>query len=152
MQRLNTRLRSLVSRLWQTDAPLTAVGLLMLGLLGAALVGIWADPRTITGAPAWLKPAKFAASIAIYTLTLAWVFTYLQAWTRTRRLVSWTTAVVLVVEMAIIVMQAVARHDESFQRRHAARRDAVHRDGREHRAADPRGDRRCRRVVAPEIR
>ena len=34
----------------------------------------------IGGAPAWLKPAKFAASIAIYTLTLAWVFTYLPEW------------------------------------------------------------------------
>ncbi|HEY6362754.1 MAG TPA: hypothetical protein VIX63_16720 [Vicinamibacterales bacterium] len=106
MRRLKTRPGSLVGRLWGTDAPLTAVGLLMLGLLGVALVGIWADPRTITGVPAWLKPAKFAASIAIYTLTLAWVFTYLPAWTRTRRIVSRTTAVVLVLEWAIIAAQA----------------------------------------------
>ena len=106
MHRLHTRLVSLVARLWRTDAPLTAVGLLMLGLLGAALVGIWADPRTITGAPAWLKPAKFAASIAIYTLTLAWLFTYLPAWTRTRRIVGWTTAVVMVLEWVIIAAQA----------------------------------------------
>ncbi len=76
MQHLRTRLLSLLSRLWHTDRPLTAVGLLMLGLLAVALVGLWADPRTVTGAPVWLKPAKFAASIAIYTLTLAWVFTY----------------------------------------------------------------------------
>ena len=47
----------------------------MLAALGASLVGLWVDPRTITGAPAWLKPAKFAASIAIYSLTLAWLFT-----------------------------------------------------------------------------
>jgi hypothetical protein len=106
MHRFPARLVSLVGRLWRTDAPLTAVGLLMLGLLGATLFAIWADPRTITGAPAWLKPAKFAASIAIYTLTLAWVFTYLPAWTRTRRVVGWTTAVVMVLEWVIIAGQA----------------------------------------------
>jgi hypothetical protein len=92
--------------LWQTDRPLTAVGLLMLGALGAAALGLWLDPRAIGGAPAWLKPAKFAASIATYTLTFAWLFRYLGAWPRTRRIVSWTTAVVLVVEFAIIATQA----------------------------------------------
>ena len=106
MQRLKTRLVSLVSRLWAADAPLTAVGLLMVGILGATVVGLWLDPRTVTGAPLWLKPAKFAASIAIYTLTLAWVFTYLPAWTRTRRIVSRTTVVVMLVEITIIALQA----------------------------------------------
>jgi hypothetical protein len=106
MQRLSSRLVSLLTRLWATDAPLTAVGLTMIGLLGVALVGLWIDPRTVTGAPVWLKPAKFAASIAIYTLTLAWVFTYLPAWTRTRRIVGRTTAVVMVLEWAIIALQA----------------------------------------------
>ena len=60
----------------------------------------------ITGAPAWMKPAKFAASIAIYTLTLAWVFTYLPEWPRTRRVVSWVTAVTLLLEIVIIDVQA----------------------------------------------
>ena len=106
MQPLRTRLTSLLERLWLAGAPLTGVGLLMLALLAVSVAGLWADPRTITGAPAWLKPAKFAASIAIYTLTLAWVFTYLAAWTRTRRVVGWTTAVVMVVEWAIIALQA----------------------------------------------
>ena len=64
------------------------------------------DARTITGAPAWLKPAKFAISTAIYMLTLAWVFTWLPDWPRTRRLVGWTTAAVLVLEVAIIDVQA----------------------------------------------
>jgi hypothetical protein len=106
MKRLNTRLNSLASRLWAADAPLTAVGLLMVGLLGASILGLLIDPRIVTGAPAWLKPAKFAASIAIYTLTLAWVFAYLPAWTRTRRIVSRTTVVVMLVEWAIIALQA----------------------------------------------
>jgi hypothetical protein len=92
--------------IWRTNRPLTTTGFLMLGALGVALVGLWLDPRTITGAPAWLKPAKFAASVAIYTLSLAWVFTYLPEWGRTRRFVGWTTAIVLTLEVGIIDAQA----------------------------------------------
>jgi hypothetical protein len=106
MERPLSRWTRLVSTLWRADAPLTATGLLMLVVLVASLVGVLADPRTITGMPAWLKPAKFAASIGIYTLTLAWVFTYLPEWRKTRRLVSWTTTATLLLEEAIIVAQA----------------------------------------------
>jgi hypothetical protein len=91
---------------WTTDAPLTATGLLMFVALAASLAGLWLDPRVITGMPAWLKPAKFAISIAIYALTLVWVFTYLPGWTRTRRVVGWTTAITLVLELVIIDAQA----------------------------------------------
>jgi hypothetical protein len=104
--RATSQISTLIRKLWQTDRPLTATGLLMIGALVAALAGLWIDPRTIGGAPAWLKPAKFGASTAIYSLTLAWLFRYLGAWPRTRRVVSWTTAVVLVLEVAIISMQA----------------------------------------------
>jgi hypothetical protein len=78
----------------------------MLPVLAAAAAGLWLDPRTITGAPAWLKPAKFAASIAIYTWSLAWVFTHIPAWVRTRRIVGGVTFVTMVVEIAIISVQA----------------------------------------------
>jgi hypothetical protein len=93
-------------RLRQGNAPLAVTGVLMLAVLAAALVGMAVDPRIITGAPAWLKPAKFAASIALYTLTLAWVFTFIPDWVRTRRIVGWTTAVAMVLEMVIIGVQA----------------------------------------------
>jgi hypothetical protein len=78
----------------------------MLAALAASLAGLGLDPRMITGAPAWLKPAKFAASIAIYSFTLAWVFTYLPHWPRMRRRVGWTTAVAMFLELAIIDSQA----------------------------------------------
>jgi hypothetical protein len=100
------RLRPLFLTLWRNDAPLTAVGLLMLAVLGASLALVWLDPRQIGGVPAWLKPAKFAASTAIYSLTLAWMFGYLPGWTRTRRVVGWTTALVFVLEVALIDLQA----------------------------------------------
>src|SRR5918994_135172 len=95
-----------IKTLWQTDARLTGVGLFMAALLAATGVALVLDPREILGVPAWMKPAKFAASIAVYTLTLAWVFTYLPEWTKTRRVVSWVTAVTLVLEIVIIDVQA----------------------------------------------
>src|SRR4029453_210391 len=64
------------------------------------------DPRMITGAPAWLKPFKFAISTAVYSLTLAWIFTFLSDRPRIRRVIGWTTAMVFVLEVAIIDAQA----------------------------------------------
>ena len=93
-------------RLWQTSPELVATTVLMLVVLAGAIVGLSIDPRVITGAPAWLKPAKFAVSIAIYTATLAWIFTLLPEWPRTRRIVGWATAAALVIEMLIIGGQA----------------------------------------------
>lgn len=97
---------AMLNRLWRGDRLLTMVGLVNLAALAAFLVGMAVDPRIITGAPAWLKPAKFAASIAIYTLTLAWLFSHLPAWPRIRRIVSWTTAAAMLIELVIIALQA----------------------------------------------
>src|SRR5687768_3140390 len=95
-----------LNRLWLASPPLTAVGILMTVVAGASLVALWIDPRVITGAPAWLKPLKFAASTAIYSLTLAWIFTLFLDWPRLRRSVGWTTAIVFLLEVAIIDIQA----------------------------------------------
>ena len=78
----------------------------MLVAAGASVVGLLVDPRLITGAPAWLKPFKFAISTAVYSLTLAWIFGLLTDWPRVRRVVGWTTAIVFVLEVAIIDAQA----------------------------------------------
>ena len=96
----------MLHRLWTGSAPLTTTGLVMLAVLAGTLIGLAVDPQVITGAPAWLKPTKFAASIAIYTFTLAWVFSLIPEWTRVRRIIGWTTAVTLILEMTLIGMQA----------------------------------------------
>lgn len=106
MPRFLTITRDALARLWHDDRPLTAVGMLMLGVLAATAVGLRVDPRMVGGDPVWLKPAKFAASTAIYSLTLAWLLSYLPDWPRTRRIVSVVTAVVFVVEVGIIAVQA----------------------------------------------
>src|SRR5262245_17394866 len=81
-----------LARLWQASPPLTAAGVVLIVAAGASAVGLLVDPRTITGAPAWLKPLKFAVSTAVYNFTLAWVFTYLTDRPRVRRAVGWTSA------------------------------------------------------------
>ncbi len=100
------RLWAGLTRLRAGSPVLTAGALLMCAALAASLIGMLVDPRTITGAPAWLKPAKFAVSTAIYMLTLAWIFTLLPDWPRMRRIVGWMTAGIFVLEVAIIDLQA----------------------------------------------
>jgi hypothetical protein len=99
-------IRTFVNLLWTASRPLTAVGLGMLVALVASLVMMAIDPRVVGGAPAWLKPAKFAISTAIYALTLAWLFTFLPARSQLTRIVGWGTALILVVEVALIDLQA----------------------------------------------
>ena len=106
MNTVLNRTQTAIATLWRGSAPMTAAGLLMLGMLVLAVVGLAVDPRLVTEVPVWLKPAKFAISTAIYMLTLAWVFTLLPEWPRTRRVVGWLTATVLVLEVAIIDVQA----------------------------------------------
>jgi len=96
----------LLRRAWQLDRPLTGTSLLMLALLPLAAAGLVLDDRLIAGAPAWLKPAKFMASTALYGLTLVWVLSWLESWPRLRRIVSRLTAAVFVIEVAIICLQA----------------------------------------------
>ena len=103
---LVTLIHNGLSRLWRSDKALTASALLMVAALAAFLVGLAVDPRIITGAPVWLKPAKFAASTAIYMFTLAWIFTYLSEWPRLRRVVGLGSAAIFMVEVAIIGLQA----------------------------------------------
>jgi hypothetical protein len=101
-------------RLWQTSPELIATAALMPVVLAGAIVGLVLDHSVITGAPAWLKPAKFAASITIYTVTLAWIFTAIPEWTRTRRVIGWITAITMVIEIAIICTQAFRGRPSHF--------------------------------------
>jgi hypothetical protein len=100
----------LIGTTWQElksrHALLAWSGALMLVfvVLGAALAVF--DSRTVTGLNVWFKPIKFAASISIYLLTMAWYLQYLKpARPRTARVMGTLIAVVMVVEYAAIFMQ-----------------------------------------------
>lgn len=86
-----------------------------LGLLFGLLM--LADPRVIEGAPAWLKPLKFAVSTAIYSVTLAWILTFLPEWPRLARRAGTLTAAVFVVEVALIAFQAARGTTSHFNTR-----------------------------------
>ena len=105
-----------LARLWRTAPLLVVTGGLLAVLILPFGVGLLVDPRVITGAPAWLKPTKFAVSIAIYSVTMAWFFTFIPEWIRTRRLIGWATAFAMVVEMAIIGSQAYRGTTSHFNR------------------------------------
>src|SRR5947209_578018 len=103
---LSNGIRDQLRQLWSDNAPMTTTAILMLAAFVASLAGIVLDHRTITGVPAWLKPAKFAISTAIYLVTVAWLFRYIKIWPRLMAAIGWVLAIVLVLEVGIIDIQA----------------------------------------------
>ena len=87
--------RPLVRSAWLMAALSVLFGVLLL-----------VDPRVVDGAPAWLKPLKFAVSIGLYSATFAWVVRALTGAPRLARLAVTTTVATLLVEMALIGLQA----------------------------------------------
>lgn len=86
--------------------PLIILGGVMIVTLLVALAGLVLDPRMITSAPAWMKPAKFAASILIYAATLWVLLPALADRPVFVRVVSWAVLLGLGLEMALIALQA----------------------------------------------
>ena len=71
------------------------------------LGGIFLDPRILTGVPIWLKPFKFAISLSLYAVTLAWMLTLLP---RRSRVAEWAATVIVAaasIEIVVIVTQAI---------------------------------------------
>lgn len=64
------------------------------------------DERQVMGINPWIKPIKFAISIAIYALTIGWILYEAPLKERMRRGVNWAIASTLVIEIALITMQA----------------------------------------------
>lgn len=93
-------------KLWNTSRIFMTTCLLMLAAFVGSVAGIYLDPRVITGAPAWLKPAKFAISTAIFAATCAWLFQYMSASAKLKRGLEWILSFALVLEVGIIDAQA----------------------------------------------
>jgi hypothetical protein len=81
-------------------AAVTAV--LAVGLLPTMVV----DHRQLLGVSVWLKPWKFAVSITIYSLTVAWMVTLVDRGARLARRAATVAAVALGLEIALITAQA----------------------------------------------
>ena len=86
------RLRRTATRAWASDRLLALLVALMGPTLAVCAIGLAVDPNVITGAPAWLKPAKFSVSIAIYGATLLWLLTLIGGHRRLVRTIGAVTA------------------------------------------------------------
>jgi hypothetical protein len=77
------------------------------GVLAVVLLPAMAlDDRQLLGVSVWLKPWKFAVSIAIYVLTVAWMVTLLHTGARLARAAATLAAVALGIEITLITVQA----------------------------------------------
>jgi hypothetical protein len=95
-----------LQRAWRTNWPLTMLGVAMILVFLAALAGVFIDHRVITGAPAWLKPAKFAVSVSVYCFTFVWLLGFVESHPRLARFAANMTVVGFMIEMAVILIQA----------------------------------------------
>jgi hypothetical protein len=89
-----------------THQPLARITLASTALFAGSLLLALVDHRQVTGAPVWLKPAKFGISIALMAPVLAWILDQLP---RDRRLHRAGTVISLVagLELALITVQAI---------------------------------------------
>jgi hypothetical protein len=105
---------ALTTDVWRRNPPLVALVFMMLVVAAVALLGLVVDPRVITGAPAWMKPLKFAVSIAIYGTTLLWMLTFIPDRSRLVAAISWGVFLGLGIEMVLIVMQVLRNTTSHF--------------------------------------
>ena len=99
-------LQHLLHRALAANPALIILGGAMLITFLATLVGVFVDHRVITGAPAWLKPAKFAISVSVYCFTFVWLLGFVENHPRLVRLVANVTVASFIVEMIVIIAQA----------------------------------------------
>ena len=107
---------------WHRPLMIFAAAMAVVAVVAA--VGVFADPRVLTGAPIWLKPFKFAVSFVLYTTTLAWMLSLLP---RRSRVAEWAATVLVamsVAEMVVIVTQVV-RGQTSHYNETSALNDAL---------------------------
>lgn len=98
--------RNFFAELHRRNPVLSWMGRANVALLLFALAAAPFDSRTVTGINPWVKPMKFAASVAVFVFTMAWLLEHVRRYRRTVRVVSWGIALVFAVEQACIFLQA----------------------------------------------
>ncbi len=94
--------------------PLLVLAVVMGALTIACLIGLLVDPRELLGVSVWEKPLKFAISTVVYAITWSWLIGQLE---RGRRIAWWAgtaSAVLLLIELAIIVGAAATGTTSHF--------------------------------------
>lgn len=92
--------------LWQNQRALMTAGFAFVALLVVLSVLSLVDSQQILGINRWIKPSKFASSIAIYFVTLAIYLNFLRGFERSKKIIARGVIVLLSGEMILISMQA----------------------------------------------
>jgi hypothetical protein len=100
------KIRAIAGWVAQGSGPLVALTFGSLGLLAASLALQLIDPREVLGVSTWVKPAKFAISVALNAATLAVLLRWLQPLTRGMRRAVPVMSAMLALELIIIGVQA----------------------------------------------
>jgi hypothetical protein len=114
MQNHSSPWRGLVKAGYAASPALTVMGFIMAADLVFCMAGLVADHRVITGAPAWLKPAKFALSTMIAAWSFAFCIASTTVWPHIRRALDVVLAAGLFIEIALIDMQAARGTSSHF--------------------------------------
>ncbi|MEQ9364596.1 MAG: hypothetical protein RIF32_10150 [Leptospirales bacterium] len=104
-------------RLWRRNPPLALTGGVMLIALALMIPAIWLDPRIVNGEAVWIKPAKFALSIALYSFTLLWILNFVQGSPRVQKIAraaGWVIALMFLIEVIAIFGQAARGRSSHF--------------------------------------
>jgi hypothetical protein len=108
-QKLNSplQLQGLLQKL-RSVHPSFFVSMILTGVMGIFFVaGIFLDSRYITGAPAWVKPTKFAISVVVYIFTLLWMMSFMDQRKRLVRFLGWVILIMFWSEFIGIVTQVI---------------------------------------------
>jgi hypothetical protein len=106
-------MRTFIETLFLRNEVLTYFGLLNLLFALIMIIVSRFDNTLILGANAWFKPIKFALSIGIYSLTMAW-FNYYLGPGFPNKLFNWGIVLILGFEIIYIIIQASRGQQSHF--------------------------------------
>jgi hypothetical protein len=110
-------MRALAARAWSGDAALVIYAVVLLGAALLFAVGWALDERVLRGANVWIKPFKFATSIALLALTTACFASFIDAAHRPARALRWIRVALIVsgsFEISYIALQAALGEASHF--------------------------------------
>lgn len=105
--------------LWQNQRALVSTGFAFVALLIILSVLSLVDSQQILGINRWIKPSKFASSIAIYFFTLAVYLNFLRGFEKSKKVIAWGVIVLLTGEMVLISMQSIRGTTSHFNNSNA---------------------------------
>jgi hypothetical protein len=99
------RISEFIIALKKRNALFYYFGWLNIILFLSCLFLFFIDDTIVTGINAWIKPMKFALSVAIYSWTFGWILFYLKS-KRQQNFITWVVLICMLVENFIITLQA----------------------------------------------